>query len=90
MPAKKSDPDAMRFRPIPLGQALNRTGKANNTPVKVQTLHDALNGGGRQMANMSINGLMDVDTDVAIPNVKSQKGRTDKQAKANKNARRGD
>jgi hypothetical protein len=89
MPAKKSMPDAMRFRPIPLGQALNHSGKAHNEPVPVVRLHDALNGGGRHMSNMSINSMDDVKTDVSIPNAKGQKGRTDKQMKANKNAKRG-
>ena len=90
MPAKKSMPDAMRFRPIPLGQALNHSGKATNEPVKVERLHDALNGGGRQMSKLAINGTMDISTDISIPNAKSQSNRTEKQLRANKNPRRSD
>ena len=33
MPAKKSNPDAMTMRPVSIGNALNHTGKAQNTPI---------------------------------------------------------
>jgi hypothetical protein len=99
MPAKKSNPDAMTMRPTSIGNALNHTGKAQNTPIKNDFIFNALNQkGGKGGASgtkggnsLSINGVGVGKTDISIPTVKELTDRTTKQVKALKSvaAKRG-
>jgi hypothetical protein len=86
MASKNSKPDAKAMPIQSLGMSLKQGGGTNEqSPVK--RLHDSLNGAGakgKKYGKMSIDGAMDIKTDVAIPSVKSQKSKVDRQMSENK------
>lgn len=82
MPAKKSNPDAKIGSVVPIGHAVNFTGKKSNNELKVERLHEAVNqsGGGKAGGNMkSIDGTKEPKCDVCIPSVKDMNRKVNKQ-----------
>jgi len=93
MPAKKSNPDAKIGSVVPIGHAVNFTGKKSNNELKVERLHEAVNSGGKSKDVMKINGSKEPKTEVSLPSVKDMNRKENKQFAENKkinNKYRGD
>lgn len=90
MAAKKSNPDAMKNKSVPIGHALNRNGKSfNSQEPKIELVFNSLNrpggksSGAKKKDPLAINGTHEPKTEVSIPSVKTMKSNYQKQESEN-------